>query len=151
MRKKTFLSTVASFLAMLVCYAQYAFAYSCADLSADLSSGEAPSPLGIVCVIGNVIKVVVVVVGLIFVAVTSYGAYKLSMALGDPKAMQGAQQTWTYAVMGVLIVLGFFAAFVVIANVFGIKGFINPNDITERITNAIVSLFSAAGITGATN
>jgi len=64
---------------------------------------------------------VVYLVGIVFVVVIAYGAWKASTALGDPRGLDSAKSTWTYALFGVIIIAGFFAIFTIVSGFFGFK------------------------------
>ncbi len=69
----------------------------------------------------RVVNWAVFVVGIVFVLVLAYGAWKASTALGDPRGLESAKGTWTYALFGVIIVVGFFAIFSIVGGFFGFK------------------------------
>lgn len=121
------------------------FAYDCAGFDADIVSGEAPSPLAISCVIGRIINVVVLVAGLGLVYMILWGAFKLSMSQGDPKGYVGAQNTWFYAIIGFLIVVGFFALYTIMAQILGLP-VPSTDGLQQRIEDAVSNLMGAAGL-----
>ena len=122
-----------------------AFAYDCSGFDADIVSGEAPSPLAFVCVIGRVMNVLVLVAGLGLVYMILWGAFKLSMSQGDPKGYVGAQNTWFYAIIGFLIVVGFFALYMIMAQILGLPA-PSTDFLQQRIEDAISNLMGAAGL-----
>ncbi|RJR26845.1 hypothetical protein C4561_03665 [candidate division WWE3 bacterium] len=129
----------------------YALTYNCANFDSQVAAGEAPSPLAIVCMIARLLNVAVLLVGLVFIFVVAYSAIKLSMALGDPKGFQGAQKTWTYALIGALVVAGFFALFMIIANLVGFGSILSPNFLLDRIELGLINFLDAAEITNYQN
>ncbi|OGC68203.1 hypothetical protein A2415_02815 [candidate division WWE3 bacterium RIFOXYC1_FULL_39_7] len=126
----------------------YALTYNCSNFDSEAVAGEAPSPLAIVCILARILNVAVLVVGLVFIFIIAYSAIKLATAFGDPKGFQGAQQTWTYAIIGALVVAGFFALFLIVANLVGFGNILSPNFILDRIEQALISFLDAADITG---
>lgn len=110
---------------------------------------EDPSPLAIVCPIVRVFNIAIFAAGAIFVGMIVYGAIKLALSLGDPKGYQGAQQTWFWSVIGLLVVIGVFTLLYVIDNILGtnyLSG--GPNAITDRIIQNLSGLFTTLNITG---
>lgn len=133
------------FSIFLLCFP--AFAYDCSQLSSDLNSGQAPSPLAIVCIIARVINVFILFVGIVLIVMIAYSAIKLSLTLGDPKGFKGVQSTWQYIIIGTFVVLGFFAIFRIVTHVLGISNFYDPNALVQRIEDGITRFLQAAGIT----
>ncbi|KKS31375.1 hypothetical protein A2380_02625 [candidate division WWE3 bacterium RIFOXYB1_FULL_43_24] len=72
-------------------------------------------------VLVRILNWAVYLVGIVFVLVIAYGAWKASMALGDPRGLDSAKNTWTYALFGALIIGGFFAIFTIVSGLFGFK------------------------------
>ncbi|PIS22429.1 hypothetical protein COT50_02030 [candidate division WWE3 bacterium CG08_land_8_20_14_0_20_41_10] len=69
----------------------------------------------------RLLNVLVLSVGAIFVMFVFLSAIKFAMAQGDPKALQGAKQGLTVAIIGVLVVVGVFAILTILRNILGIK------------------------------
>ncbi len=69
----------------------------------------------------NVMNWLVFLVGIVFVLVVAYGAWKASTAAGDPRGLDSAKSTWSYAIFGLLIIVGFFALFTIVSGLFGFK------------------------------
>ena len=57
----------------------------------------------------NIMNWLVFLIGVVFVVVVAYGAWKASTATGDPRGLDSAKSTWSYAIFGLLVVAGFFA------------------------------------------
>ena len=74
--------------------------------------------------------------GVLFVMLV-FGALKMASALGDPKGWQGASLTWTWGVLGFLIIVGFFALYRIIVGVFGFGDATSPD---AFFTNLEVSI-----------
>jgi len=90
-----------------------------------------PNLLGLVCVIVRLLNVFVLSVGAIFVMFVFISAIKYGLAQGDPKALQGAKQTLTLAIIGMLVVIGAFTILTILRNIFGLQYQIltNPFDV----------------------
>ena len=123
------------------------FAYDCDNLSSDIGSGDAPSPLAMTCIVARVINLFLFSVGVAFVVIVGYGAIKGSLALGDPKGLTAARQTWTYGLVGFFVVVFFFAIFVIILNALGMP-VLNPAALIERLQEGITDLLITGQVTG---
>lgn len=80
-----------------------------------------PNPLAIICTIVRLLNVFILSVGAIFVMFVFISAIKFALAQGDPKALQGAKQTLTMAIIGMLVVIGVFTILTIMRNIFGLK------------------------------
>lgn len=60
--------------------------------------------------------------GTVFLIMILWSAYKYAMALGDPKMLEGAKQSLTYAIFGFVVVLGFYTIITFAASYFGVAG-----------------------------
>ena len=100
----------------------YAAGYStyCGDLKNALTGGV-PHPLAIFCSIASFFNVIAMGAGAIFVIMIFVGSIKLSMAQGDPKALEGAKTTITHAIVGFLLILGYYLVVQIIKGVLGIN------------------------------
>ena len=56
-----------------------------------------------------------------------FAGVKMSLAHGDPKALESAKWTFIYAFIGMMIVVFFFTIVSLIFSIFGITGLDNPN------------------------
>jgi hypothetical protein len=128
----------------------FTFGYDCSILTTDVEQGSsadaaigAPDPRAMVCIIARVINVFVGVGAVAFVYMILFGAFKLSMAQGDPKGYIGAQNTWFYALIGFLIVVGFFSVYLILANTLGLPT-PGPNLFLNRIEEGIAGFMEAA-------
>jgi hypothetical protein len=90
--------------------------------------------------ISIVFNIVVSLVGVVFVAVLALGIWKSSMSLGDPRGLEGAKQTWTYALFGLFIIVAFFLLFTFITSILGIKTLTSPADILEKLFDSLNQL-----------
>jgi hypothetical protein len=69
------------------------------------------------------------------------------MALGDPRKLQGARQTLTYAVFGFGIIMFFFAGVYFILRALGVDvTFADPNQIFDQIEAGIVQFLEDAKV-----
>ena len=90
----------------------------------------------------NVMNWLVFLVGIVFVLVVAYGAWKASTATGDPRGLDSAKSTWNYAIFGLLIIVGFFALFTIVSGLFGFK--IGFTEIFDGIFDGISKLTDLA-------
>ncbi len=79
-----------------------------------------------------------VLVGVVLVGVIVYGAWKASMALGNPRGLEAARGTWTSALLGFLIVIAFYAIFSIVAGFFGLD--FSITGILGNFSNAVEEL-----------
>lgn len=102
-----------------------------------------PNLLGLICVIVRLLNVFVLSVGAIFVMFVFISAIKYGLAQGDPKALQGAKQTLTLAIIGMLVVIGVFTILTILRNIFGLQYQIltNPFDVlSDRLATLMKQL-----------
>lgn len=81
----------------------------------------------LMCPIIRVVNILAYAVGAIFIIVLIWGAFKLAMAQGDPKAYASAINTWYWLVVGAFVVVGYFAFTTVLSKAFGFQ-MVNPLD-----------------------
>jgi hypothetical protein len=110
-----------------------------------IQAGEAPAPNTILCPIVRIFNVFVLIVGIAFIAMIAYGALKGGLAFGDVKGVIGAKNTWTYAFFGLLVVVGFYAGYVILATIFGITP-LTPERLLGRMNASIESILNTAWI-----
>ena len=75
------------------------------------------SPLELVDVAARGLNVLILISGAVFVGFAIMSAYKFATAEGDPKGIQGAKQSLTYAVVGLCVVVGVFAINAIIVGI----------------------------------
>lgn len=102
-----------------------------ADCDLGNASG-APTPRSIVCVIGRVFNIAMLAGGLVFIGMIGYVAIKFAMSNGDWKGYEGAKTTFTYAVIGVFIVIGVLGIMSLIGKTFGIT-WLDPNALVNSL------------------
>jgi len=90
--------------------------------------------------IENIFNISVSLVGIVLVAVLAYGIWKSSMSLGDPRGLEGAKQTWTYALFGFAVVVLFFFLFTFLTSIFGIETLASPRHLLDKVFEAITEL-----------
>lgn len=90
------------------------------DCSTLVNEGEiVPDPVKIVCPIARVISFLIIMGGFMLAVVIVLGAIKMMTALGDPKGLRSAAQTWTFGLVGFFIVIGVFALIIMLNSAFG--------------------------------
>ena len=99
---------------------------------------------GMFVVLSNILTIAVTLAGVVLVIMLAYGVWKSSMALGDPRGLEGAKQTWSYAIFGFFVVAGVFVIFNIIANIFGITS-LNPMNFVRNLSSAVQELVNATG------
>jgi hypothetical protein len=101
--------------------------------------------------IERIFNIVVSLVGIVLVAVLALGIWKSSMSLGDPRGLEGAKQTWTYALYGFFVVVLFFVVFSFLAEAFGIDVLISPKHIIGKVFEYIKPLIELPGASSGGN
>ena len=108
---------------------------------------KAPSPLAILCPLVRFLNVLLLASAAVFVMYVFLSAIKFAMSQGDPKALQGAKGSLTWAVIGFIVIIGVFAMLVIIKNVLGLKD--NPIlDPIGALNDNLIKLLDNFGITG---
>lgn len=90
-------------------------------LDCPVPTDVAPDLIQILCPAKAALNIALLSSGAIFSGIILLAAIKYALSQGDPKAVMGAQQTATYAVMGLIAVAGVFVAGVVVANILGLN------------------------------
>jgi hypothetical protein len=121
--------------ALVISGCQLVYATDCSSLGSELSAGQTPSLQQLVCPITALFNIAAIAAAAVFVCFVIYGAIKASMALGDPKALKGAHQTWIYAAVGAAVILLAGAILLIIMTILGV-------DVGE-LTNWRQALFDA--------
>lgn len=115
---KVFQKIISSFLTSVSLYLSLSYFLQYKALAADL---DEPTLGQMQDILVRVMNWLIFLVGVVFVVVIAYGAWKASTATGDPRGLDSAKSTWTYALFGALVVVGFFALFTIISGLFGFK------------------------------
>lgn len=99
-------------------------AVDCSNYESVLNEPESRDALAyIACPVIRIINAALVFVSAAFVVVLLYGGIKMSLSLGDPKALQGAKDTWTWAVIGTFFVLLALVAVTLMFKLLGVSDF----------------------------
>jgi len=114
---KKFIKVIIPFLIIISTSFSSVYALDC-ELGAE--NYAAPLPSQIFCPFVKIFNLSLLLVGVVLLAMIIFGAIKMATALGDPKGLQGAHLTWTYAVVGTFVVLGSFAFIAIINKLFGL-------------------------------
>ena len=80
-----------------------------------------PPIIALVCVLVKVFNYGIAAVGAVFLFMLTMGMYKYATSWGDPKGIQGAKNTLTYAVVGLFMVLFAVTFFRIGGNLLGLK------------------------------
>ncbi len=108
---------------------------------------DSPTPYAIVCPAIKVLNVLILFGGAFFLGMVFLTAYKYSMAWGDPKGIQGAHNTATFAVVGLLFVVGVFAILRIVGTIFSIDtAYTSPQGPFEKLIQALEDLLNFANI-----
>ena len=110
------------------------YTFAAPDCSS-ITSGEAPNPNAIACIVARFINLGLFAAGIIFIGLVGYSAVKMAMALGDPKGIQGGQQTLTYALIGLGIVVGSISILILGGALFDVS--LSPADLVEQLSGGI--------------
>ncbi len=97
------------------------------------------------------LNVLVLSAGAVFVGFAIMAAYKFATAEGDPKGIQGAKQSLTYAVIGLCVVVGVFAINAIVVGILAPTGgasgnLTNPGGLFNMIKTSIDEIEDFAGI-----
>lgn len=92
----------------------------------DIVSDNTPSLGCLAQIVTNVIGIAFLFLGAVTVLFLLWGAIRFILARGDPKGLQEAQKTMTYAVIGAVVVLGAFILINMVTTAFGL-----PNILTQ--------------------
>lgn len=83
------------------------------------ANNDVPSLACLAQTIANVIGIAFLFLGFITLVFLLLGAIKFITSRGDPKAIQGAQKTMTYAIIGAVLILLSFAIINIITTALG--------------------------------
>lgn len=72
-------------------------------------NGDVPSLGCLGQIVSNVIGIAFMFLGLVTILFLMWGAIKFILSRGDPKGLQEAQKTMTYAIIGAVVVIMSFA------------------------------------------
>jgi hypothetical protein len=120
---------------------------SYAQIDCDYTNLQAPRPTQILCPIIRLVNMALLVAGAVFILILGFGAIKMSLSLGDPKAFQSSHNTILFAGIGAFIVLGAFTIFFIINRTLGL-GLVwsSPADIYGFFGDELRTLLISIGI-----
>ena len=72
------------------------------------------------CVFGNVVGVSIIFAGIVLFVILLMGGFKYMTSGGDPKAVDAAQKTITYAILGLILILASYLILVLIRAITGV-------------------------------
>ncbi|MFA6981459.1 MAG: hypothetical protein WC243_00300 [Patescibacteria group bacterium] len=120
-------------------------------VSAQFSSSPDEYPPDLVDVLDVIVKVFNVLVfsaGVALAVLILLAAYKFAMAQGDPKGVEGAKKTLTYAVLGFIVVIGVYGLLSLIVSTIGADaGSGNPASLISNIRTQIIQFLRILDIT----
>ena len=109
-----------------------------------LSGTEDPALTEFACILEKIITIAIIVAGLIFIAMVSYGGVKLALSLGDPKGYAGAISAWQYALIGIFIIILIGGVLSIVGKLIGVS--IVPTDLISELRGALDDIM--ATVTG---
>jgi len=121
----------------------YGADFDCSDYSSvveDPGQGNAYAILYLVCPLKGAINLGLLLVGATLIIFILYGAIKAVQSQGDPKMLEGAKQTWSWAIFGALIILVSITAVGIIYGLLGSS--LSPLDILGNLRKALEDLYS---------
>lgn len=106
------------------------------------SYGNRPTDqlLEIPCLVGEILNIGVLSVGGVLVIVIFIAALKFATSQGDIKALQGAQQTLTYAVLGFAGVVCLYVIVAIVEGMFGITDVLQLNTVIQGLLTTIYNI-----------
>ncbi|OGC45206.1 hypothetical protein A2V49_01170 [candidate division WWE3 bacterium RBG_19FT_COMBO_34_6] len=63
------------------------------------------NPSSMICPLYRIINFLIIAGGIVLAIMLGYGLIKFSIALGDPKGLEGGKKTITFAIIGFLVVI----------------------------------------------
>ncbi len=103
-------------------------------------SDEPPTFESLIDIIIRIFGLFLAVSAAALVIMIAYGIIKGSLAAGDPRGLEGAKGTWTYAVYGFLIVVLSFVIVSIIRTFLGLQGTFDLQEFFDKILEAMNSL-----------
>lgn len=80
---------------------------------------DVPTIAGLECVIYNIFRVAISLIGIVIVFMILYGGFQLLTSGGDPKAVEGGKNTITYAVLGLVLAISSWIILTLISRITG--------------------------------
>ncbi len=145
-KKSVFISILTFVFLTLLVSGSLSFAadFDCsnyASIAAEPGESSANSVLYLVCPLKGAINLGLIFVGGMLIVFILYGAIKAVQAQGDPKMLEGAKQTWTWAIFGALIILVAITGVTIIYRILGSP--LGPLDILGKLNSALQSLYDS--------
>lgn len=106
---------------------------------------KAPSPMAILCPLVRYLNLILYASAAVFVIMVFLSAIKYALSQGDPKALQGAKGSLTWAIIGFLVIIGVFTMLVILKNVLGLEDNVVLNPVGVLKKN-LMDLFDKFGI-----
>lgn len=100
---------------------------------------EDPSIVEIICPVIAFVNFLVMFVGVMLVGYILFAAYKYAMAQGDPRSLEDATKTLTYAILGAVLVAGVFTLLSVVGGLFGIDSSLTSGAVYNRVSEFMCS------------
>ena len=94
----------------------------------------------ILCPIQRVFNAIILLAGIFLAIMVLWGAQKLALSFGNPDKLKSAVDTWKFALLGFLIIVGAISIYSIIRTALGIGGFVGPQEIFDSISSEIQSL-----------
>jgi hypothetical protein len=117
----------------------------CGSYGSSTAYFDTPPVTAFVCAGIRIMNFAFFLVGGVFVIMFLMGMYKYATAWGDPKGIQGAQQTVTNAVIGAIICFGAGTILLVTGNVVGLdQSFIGGINPFNKLIKGFCNLFAVA-------
>lgn len=91
------------------------------DCLVDKSGVKVATIQGLECVFGNIVAVAIPFAGVALFVMLLIGGLKLLTAGGDPKANESAKNTMTYAIFGLVLIVGSYLILKFLATFTGIQ------------------------------
>ncbi len=119
----------------------------CGNVGGSPEYYDTPPVAAMVCTAIQVMNFGFFLVGGVFVVMFLFGMYKYATAWGDPKGIQGAQQTVTSAIIGAIVCFGAVTILFVTGNIVGLdSSFTEGVNPFNKLINGICSLFAVADL-----
>lgn len=148
MKIRTFLSSIIIIGILSFSFTRVSFA---APLKCEDTSGYTDNPalVEILCPFARVVNVLIFSAGSVFVVMIGIGSYKYAISMGDPQAAKAGQQTLTWAIIGLLVILMFYAILFFLYNALGFDTvLITPGGVLRLLQVAMCDLLSGGTLDG---
>lgn len=129
-------SKILMFLSLLFLVMPFTFAMDCSQNFID-STTEYTSITALLCPVLRIVNILLYSAGAVFAIYVIYSGVKLSLAWGDSKGFDGAKWSLTYAVLGFVVILGFFTIYQVVLTTLNIEGFGSFNAVSDQVESNI--------------